>query len=95
MTPEEFRAWLGDEVEGGRVTQSQRKDLEIQQTRFALHFGTAEDPRPERDAYRLNIVGYVADQLRVAREIHALIGGAKSEFPGRMVYFEPIGFDLF
>jgi hypothetical protein len=40
------------------------------------------------------VVGYVADQRRVAEGIHELIDEAKVKFPDKMIYFEPIGFTL-
>jgi hypothetical protein len=95
MTQEEFRAWLRDEVVGGRMSPEELLDLVNQQTLFAERFGTPDDPLPAREVYRRRIVGYVAEQLLVANEIHALIDAAKRDFPSRMIYFEPIGFDLF
>lgn len=95
MTDEEFRAWLQDEVNNGRMLPGQMYDLLDQKVLFAQNFGSEDDPQPRRGNYRLKIVGYVAGQLRVASEIHALINSARSEFPHRMIYFEPIGFDLF
>jgi hypothetical protein len=65
MTEEEFRAWLRDEVGGGRLTQTQMADLVKQQSLFVARFGTAEVPLPSREEYRLQIVGYVAEDLRV------------------------------
>lgn len=65
-------------------------DLANQQSLFVERFGTAENPLPPREQYRLKIVGYVAERLRVANEIHALIDAAQRDFPKRMIYFEPI-----
>jgi hypothetical protein len=95
MTHEEFRAWLREEVATGRMTLQQMDDLVKQQSLFVETFGSEENPRPLRQSYRMKIVGYVAEQLRAATEIHDLIDSSKREFPTRMIYFEPIGFDLF
>lgn len=92
MTDEEFRDWLSSEVASGDMSESQMADLLRQKALFAREIGQES---PAREAYRLQIVGYVAEQRRVATDIHKLLDGAKREFPGRMVYFEPIGFDLF
>jgi hypothetical protein len=95
MTAEEFRTWLREEVTGGRMKPPQMDDLVKQQLLFIETFGSEENPQPLRQSYRMKIVGYVAEQLRVATEIHDLIDRAKREFPNRMIYFEPVGFDLF
>lgn len=93
MTDDEFTDWLAAEVAGSRMTQEQMKDLLSQKLLFVINFGREDDPR--RSDFRLHIVGYVADKLRVHTDIHALLDAAKREFPDRMIYFEPIGFDLF
>jgi hypothetical protein len=95
MTGEEFRGWLDEEAARGRMTLHQMDDLVKQQLLFVETFGSEENPRPLRQSYHMKIVGYVAEQLRVATEIHHLIDVAKRQFPNRMIYFEPIGFDLF
>ena len=76
-----------------RMTQGQTDDLLRQKLLFVQNFGSEDDTR--RRDYRMRIVGYVAEQLRVADEIHALLDAAKSAYPNRMIYFESIGFDLF
>lgn len=88
MTDREFTQWLDDEVAGNRITRLQQQDL-LQQKR------TFENQRTliEQD-YRNQIVGFVADQLRVSRDIHELISMCKEQYPKRMIYFEPIGFYL-
>jgi hypothetical protein len=68
-------------------------DLLKQKSLFMQNFGGEDDPR--RQDYRLRIIGYVAEQLRVDTDIHALLDAAKRDFPKRMIYFEPIGLDLF
>lgn len=89
MTDAEFREWLESEVAGRRMTKDQRSDLLDQKEIF-----DAEIPNDRRSEYLGWIVGYVAGERCVAREIHALLQDAKSRRPGRMIYFEPIGFDL-
>lgn len=93
MTDEEFRNWLADEVAKSRMTAGQRDDLLKQKALFDREIGSAASPT--RQAYRLQIVGYVAGQRRVSDNIHKLLASARDQFPGKMVYFEPIGFDLF
>ncbi|MGQ0682031.1 hypothetical protein [Bradyrhizobium sp.] len=93
MTDEEFRNWLSSEVAKNRMTDKQMSDLLQQKVLFDQEIGSGESPA--RQEYRLQIVGYVAERRRVSNSIHKLLRRAKEEFPGRMVYFEPIGFDLF
>jgi hypothetical protein len=93
MTDEEFRTWLSREVASGDMSESQMADLLWQKALFDSEFGEADSPA--RQAYRLKIVGYVAELRRVDTDIHRLLDDAKRAFPGRMIYFEPIGFDLF
>ena len=94
MTADEFRAWLREEVAGGRLTPGQMDDLVKQQTAFIAVFGNAEQPLPMRREFNMKIVGFVSEQMRTALDIHELFDVCQSQFPKRMVYFEPIGFDL-
>jgi hypothetical protein len=88
MTDTEFSQWLDDEVAGNRMTPSQRQDLLNQKSFFdRQRFLIGRE-------YRNQIVGFVSGQMRVAQEIHALLNASRTEFPGKMVYFEPIGFHL-
>lgn len=93
MTDGEFRAWLDEEVLERRMTPEQRDDLIKQKEMFDRDFPPSDTQL--RLVYQGRIVGYVANERRVESEIHALLDGAKRDHPGRMIYFEPIGFDLF
>jgi len=93
MTDDEFQNWLRDEVANERMQQAQMDDLLKQKFLFDGAFGSPNSPL--RTEFTFQIVGYVADKRIVANEIHVLIDTAKREFPGRMIYFEPIEFDLF
>jgi hypothetical protein len=93
MTDSDFRAWLDSEVKLKRMSAEQRDDLLEQKQRFDEELPAGNDAR--RNDYRGWIVGYVARERQQAREIHGLLERAKSQYPGRMIYFEPIGFDLF
>jgi len=93
MTDEEFSNWLSREVASKDMTQSQMDDLLQQKALFVRELGKPDSPL--RDPYRLKIVGYVAEHRRIDTSIHKLLDDAKQKFPGRMIYFEPIGFDLF
>lgn len=93
MTDAEFRAWLDEEVLERRMTPEQREDLIKQKEMFDRDFPPSDTPL--RRDYQGRIVGYVANERRVESEIHTLLDGAKRDHPGRMIYFEPIGFDLF
>jgi hypothetical protein len=93
MTDPEFQAWLRELVENGNMTRPQMDDLLSQKALFNSRFGEGDDQRRRDFLHR--IVGYVADKLIEGRDIHTLLDQAESYFPGRMLYFEPIGFDLY
>jgi hypothetical protein len=88
LTHEEFAAWLEEEVNGDRMTPAQQQDL--------LHQKSLFDGRRTviQLEYLGQIVGYVAGQLRAAPKINELLETSNTQFPGSMVYFEPVGFDL-
>jgi hypothetical protein len=89
MTNSEFVAWLNEEVAEGRMTTPQRDDLLAQKNLF-------DQNRTEIESGFANkIVGFVAGQQRVNTDLHSLLAAAKEEFPGSLMYFEPVGFDLF
>jgi hypothetical protein len=88
MTHEEFVTWLADEVSNERLTRPEMNDLLRQKQRFDGDRNVIETE------YKGRVVGYVADQRRVAEGVHELIDEAKVKFPDKMIYFEPIGFTL-
>jgi hypothetical protein len=89
MTGQEFVAWLQDETTHNRMTAIQRDDLLTQKAAF-------EENRPSIEAaFRNQIVGYASGVRLVDTDLHRLIATAQRSFPGAMVYFEPIGFDLY
>jgi hypothetical protein len=77
------------EVDNGRMTAAQMDDLLKQKALFDQYKHTFES------VFFHEIVGYVAGNQRSAHNAHVLLDRAKATFPGRMIYFEPIGFDLF
>ncbi|HKB68343.1 MAG TPA: hypothetical protein VKC61_20950 [Pyrinomonadaceae bacterium] len=88
MTHEEFQKWLLDEVQHNRMTTSQMNDLLAQKEDYDLN-----RTEIERE-FRWRVVGYVNRQRRTANTVHNLLDESIEEFPGRMIYFEPVGFDL-
>jgi hypothetical protein len=88
MTDAEFAQWLNDEVEANRITGGQRDDLLSQKALFENQRTLIEQ------SYRNQIVGFVGGIMQVALDIHVLLESSKSQFPGRTIYFEPIGFHL-
>jgi hypothetical protein len=89
MTDTEFRDWPCNLVLEGRVTAEQRDDLLAQKDRFDQHRAEIEKQCPRR------VVGYVNGAREVASAVHEILSKANAQFPGRMVYFEPIGFEPF
>ena len=88
MTHQEFQNWLQDEVQNQRMTSSQMNDLLTQKTLFDNNRTYIEL------TFQSRVVGYVNDQMRVADTLHNVLNQSIQLFPGRMIYFEPIGFDL-
>ena len=89
MTDAEFRQWLTDEVNSGRMDLFQREDLLHQKQLF-----DNERSRIKR-RYRGLVVGYAADQQFVGRTVRDLVDQVKRDRPQRLVYFEPVSFSLF
>jgi hypothetical protein len=89
MTDAEFRDMLESFVGEGQMTPQQRDDLLEQKGYFDQHRAEIEQQHPDR------VVGYVNGTRDVGGTVHELLSRAKERYPGRMVYFEPIGFALF
>jgi hypothetical protein len=85
----EYRDMLEKFVRAGQMTSQQRDDLLEQKGHFDQHRTEIEQQYPCR------VVGYVNGTREVGGTIHEILNRAKERFPGRMVYFEPIGFALF
>ena len=88
MTDAEFAEWLRSEADTGRMTFEQVHDLLQQKALFDRNVSA------ERNFLLGRLVGYVAGERLEHSDIHHLVDEAKRNFPGRMLYFEPIGFDL-
>jgi hypothetical protein len=88
MTHAEFTAWLDTEVDGNRMSSAQRQDLLTQKALFDSERAMIQNEYPDQ------IVGYISEQRRSGYEIHQLLDSVDKEFPGRMIYFEPIRFSL-
>lgn len=89
MTDLEFREWLQAEVQSGRMTLQQRDDLLEQKQHFDMNRMEIEQQFPNR------VVGYVNGIRKVSSSVQGLLAQAQQSCPNRMVYFEPIGFDLY
>jgi hypothetical protein len=89
MTDIEFRDWLNDEVRDGRLNPRQRDDLLQQKSYFD------ENRIRNQQAYPHQVVGYVGGTRVTGGTVREILNQARESRPGGMVYFEPIGFDLF
>jgi hypothetical protein len=89
MTDVEFRDWLQAEVLAGRMTPRQRDDLLEQKEHFDRAWAEIEQLHPHQ------VVGYVSGERQVGGTLHELLAQARQSYPGRMVYFEPVGFELY
>ena len=85
----EFERQLLDEVESGQMTIQQMRDLIEQKRRFDAERAAIEEQ------FQGCVVGFVAGQIEVGKTLHEVLDHAKSHFPNNMVYFEPVGFELF
>ena len=88
MTDAEFRNWLQAEVERGCMTKNQQQDLLEQKQYFDQHRTEIEQQ------YKDQVVGYVNGTREVCATVHELLSKAQTSCPGRMVYFESIGYEL-
>ena len=89
MAETEFKDMLEKFVGEGQMTPQQRDDLLEQKVYFDQHRVEIAQQYPYR------VVGYVNGIREIGSTVHEVLGKAKQRFPGRMVYFEPIGFELF
>lgn len=89
MTDIEFRDWLDDEVRTRRMDPLQRDDLLKQKSHFDADRTQIQQMHPHQ------VVGYVDGRRVTGGTVREILNQASQYFPGRMVYFEPVGFDLF
>jgi hypothetical protein len=87
VTDVEFQNWLDDEQRAGRMSPTERDDLLVQKALFDGNRGTITSQYPGK------VAGYCGGNLITADDVHDLLNQAKSL--QKIVYFEPIGFDLF
>jgi hypothetical protein len=85
----EYRARLEKNVREGRMTAAQRDDVLEQKRLFDEHRAEIEKQ------YHFRVVGYVNGVCEVGSTVHEVLNKAQERFPGRMVYFEPVGKELF
>jgi len=86
---EEFEAWLHQELGADRIDASQVDDL-LQQRRLF-----DESRMVIESEYLGQVIGFVADHLEVAESASELLNRAEEIYPGRMLYFESVGYRLF
>jgi hypothetical protein len=72
----------------GRLAEYQVADLLAQRRLFD------DNRRLIESEFRLKAVGYVASERRAADSVRALLDVAARLFPGRMLYFETIGYSF-
>ena len=89
MTNREFSLWLDDEINNGRLLPGQKDELIGQKQAFDAN----KSVHQRKDFGR--VVGYSHGRPFVGDSVHEVLAGARNAYPNEMVYFEPIGFDLF
>ncbi len=88
MTDSEFRDSLQTEVDRNHMTPQQRDDLLKQKQFFD------GDRLQIEKLYPHQVVGYVNGSREVGPSVQQLLANANRRYPGRMVYFEPVGFSI-
>jgi hypothetical protein len=89
VTDQELLRWINDEVANGRMSAVDRDDLIVQKRLF-----DGQRSRIER-VHRGRVVGYAGNSEFIGDSVHDIIAQARLSVPKRIMYFEPIGFDLF
>jgi hypothetical protein len=84
----EFENMLAEQVKTGGMTQPQMDELLAQQALFDSNRQTIET------THHGQFVGYVNGQMLVDKSYNDLSAQAKKAHPGRLLYFEPVGFSL-
>jgi hypothetical protein len=85
----ELADWLEQELQAGRLTLEQVLDLLAQRTLFDRDRSWIETEFDQK------VVGYIANERTVTESTPTILQRAAQMFPGRMLYFEPIGFRIF
>ena len=88
LTDADFKKMLAGEVQAKRMTAAQMNDFLKQKASF--------DARRTKIYKELQnrIVGFANGQMLVGDTVHEVFESAHTKAPDRLVYFEPIGFDL-
>lgn len=84
-----YKANLQEHVDAGALSQEQMDDLLAQRTAFDAN-------RPTINAnYNKKVVGYCQSEMFVGDTMHLLLAQTRAKHPGKMTYFETIGYELF
>lgn len=89
MSIQHYRANLQEHVDAGAMTQAQMDDLLAQREAFDAN---RETIKAEHDK---KVVGYCNGEMFVGYTMHLLLAQTKEKHPGKMTYFETIGYELF
>ena len=88
MVQDKLRAGLELDVKDGLMTQESMDELLEQNKLFEARRKEIEDH------YQLKVVGMAGGKLYVGDDLHAVFEQVQKQMPGRLVYFETVGFDL-
>jgi len=86
---ESFVVWVYEDFFAGAVALRDRADDLIRQRRLF-----DERRKAIETEYYQRVAGYVADKFVSADTTGELLERVQEAFPGRMLYFEPIGYPL-
>ncbi len=85
----EFETMLKDNVAAGQMKQSEMDDLLAQKAVFDAN---RESINANHDK---KVVGYCNGEMFVGDTMHLLLAQTRAKHPGKMTYFETIGYELF
>lgn len=84
-----YKANLQEHVDAGALTQEQMDDLLAQRTAFDANRETIKANHDKK------VVGYCNGAMYVGDTMQLLLAQTRKAHPGKMTYFETIGYELF
>jgi hypothetical protein len=88
--PDRFAALLQDEVDAGSMTQDEMDDMLAQRDLYDTNRSVIEQDPLNDGRY----VGFVAGNMISATSTQGLVDQFETQLPGRLCYFETVGFDF-
>ena len=90
MPANDFDALLEEEFDAGLMTQDEMDDMLAQRDLYETNRAAIEQDPSNDGLY----VGFVAGNMITADIIQGLVDQFETQLPGRLCYFESVGFDI-